>query len=257
MLPDPIETPPIEPAPEIPAVLAGGAVREPFWGYADLALVIGYGFIGLLLLVFALAVLVIFYPRLRTDQTPLILPATLASYGVIYLSLRIVFGMRYGKPVFTSLGWRRVNFNPVLAGIGGIALAFLVNFVAFLLHTPKVSSPLDKLTDSPLMLAMFGIIAVTIAPLFEELFFRGFLQPLLSRSLGMASGIVLTALLFAAPHGPQYSWAWQYIAAIFLVGVVLGVVRARTNSIIPTTIIHGCYNGAFVIALAVSKYKGS
>lgn len=256
MPPDPIETPPVEPVPDSP-LAARHPIREPFWGYADVALVIGYLFIGVVLIVFGVAVFAFLYPRLRTDPTPLLLPTQLALYAFVYLSLRLVLGMRYGKPVFVSLGWRRINFSPLLAGIGGVVLAFVVNFVAFLLHTPKVASPIDKLTDSPLLLALFGIIAVTAAPLFEELLFRGFLQPLLSRTFGIASGIVVTALLFGTLHGPEYSWAWQYIAAIFFVGVVLGIVRAWTNSIIPTTIIHGCYNGAFVIALAVSKYKGS
>lgn len=256
MPPDPIEPPPLEPVLNTPPV-APRPIREPFWGYADLALVIGYLFIGLLLIVFGVAVFGFIYPHLRTDPTPLLLPTQLVLYAFIYLSLRLVLGMRYRKPVFASLGWRPANFNPLIAGIGGVVLAFVVNFVAFLLHTPKISSPIDKLTDSPVMLALFGIIAVTAAPLFEELFFRGFLQPLLSRTFGIASGIVLTALLFGTLHGPEYSWAWQYVAAIFLVGLVLGIVRALTNSIIPTTIIHGCYNGAFVIALAVSKYKGS
>lgn len=256
MPPDPIETPHVEPVPDSQPE-PPRPIREPFWGYADLALVIGYLFLGLLVIVVGVAAVGFFYPHLTTDPTPLLLPTQLALYAFVYLSLRVVLGMRYRKPVFASLGWRRVHFNPLVAGIGGVVLAFVVNFIASLLHTPKVSSPIDKLTDTPLLLAIFGVIAVTVAPLFEELFFRGFLQPMLSRTFGIASGILLTAILFATPHGPEYSWAWQYIAAIFLVGVVLGVVRARTNSIIPTTIIHGCYNGAFVIALAVSKYKGS
>ncbi len=254
MPPDPIETPPLQPVVDTPPVTPP-PVREPFWGYGDLALFFGYLFIGLVLIVFSVGVFVFLYPRLRTDQTPLFLPTQLALYAFIYLSLVLVLTVRYKKPVFASLGWRRANFNPLIAGIGGIVLAFVVNFVAFLLHTPKVPSPIDKLTDSPVSLALLGIVAVTVGPLFEELLFRGFIQPLLSRTFGIAAGILLTALLFGSLHGPEYAWAWQYVAAVSLVGVVLGIVRAWTNSIIPATIIHGCYNAAFVIALAVSKFK--
>jgi membrane protease YdiL (CAAX protease family) len=92
--------------------------------------------------------------------------------------------------------------------------------------------------------------ALTFAPFFEELLFRGFLQPLFSRSLGVAGGIALTALLFGALHGPEYNFHWQYVAAISLVGAALGAVRYRTGSIITSSVMHACYNLVAVIALA-------
>jgi hypothetical protein len=96
--------------------------------------------------------------------------------------------------------------------------------------------------------------AVTIAPLFEELFFRGFIQPLLSRTFGVAAGVVLTAALFGGLHAPEYSWAWQYALAVSIAGAVFGWVRARTQSIIPSTIMHGSYNLVFIVGLLLMKY---
>ncbi|MBV9404750.1 MAG: CPBP family intramembrane metalloprotease, partial [Acidobacteriaceae bacterium] len=87
-----------------------------------------------------------------------------------------------------------------------------------------------------------------------ELLFRGFIQPLFSRTFGVALGIVLTAALFGCLHGPEYSWAWQYVVAITTVGIVLGWIRAWANSIIPTAVMHGCYNAIFVVALAITKH---
>jgi membrane protease YdiL (CAAX protease family) len=108
---------------------------------------------------------------------------------------------------------------------------------------------LELLDKSPVILALFGVMAITITPFFEELLFRGFLQPLFSRSLGVAGGIGLTALLFGALHGPQYGLHWQYVAAVALVGAALGVVRYRTDSIITSSVMHACYNLIAVIAL--------
>ena len=85
------------------------------------------------------------------------------------------------------------------------------------------------------------------------MFFRGFIQPLLSRSLGTVAGILLTACLFGALHGFEYQWVWQYALFITAAGVVFGWLRARTNSIIPSTIMHGCFNAVSVIALAFGK----
>ena len=44
----------------------------------------------------------------------------------------------------------------------------------------------------------------------------------------MVAGILLTASTFGCLHGPEYSWAWQYVVAVSLAGVVFGV-PAREN----------------------------
>lgn len=228
--------------------------REPFWGYTDLLLVMGIIVASIALITLVGGVLVFIYPRLRDDPTPLLLPVQVAFYGFIYLALYLTLRIRYGNPVFPSLGWRRTRFNLGIAAFGGAILAFGIAGLAALLHTPQVPSPLDRFLKSPVDLTLFGILAVTLAPVFEELFFRGFLQPLLSRTFGVLAGILVTALVFGLLHAPEYDWKWQYVVAVSLAGAVFGWVRARTNSIIPSTIMHGCYNLVFVIALIWTKY---
>jgi membrane protease YdiL (CAAX protease family) len=241
---------PVEPAIDI----APPAPREPFWGYTDLLLVMGIIFASIALIASVGGVLIFLYPALRDDPTPLLLPVQVAFYGFIYVALLLTFRTRYGKPVFASLGWRRTRFNLGIAALGGAVLAFGISGLAALLRTPQVPSPLDRFLKSPLDLALVGLLAVTLAPVFEELFFRGFLQPLLSRTFGVLTGIWITALVFGLLHAPEYSWAWQYVVAVSLAGAVFGWVRARTNSIIPSTIMHACYNLVFVIALVITKY---
>jgi uncharacterized protein len=228
--------------------------REPFWGYTDLLLVMGLVVGSIALILVVTGFLVAFNPDLRDDPGPLLLPVQIAFYGFIYLALHFTFRTRYRKPVFSSLGWRRSRFNPVIAVFGGAVLAFAISGLASLLHTPQVPSPLDRFLKSPVDLALFGALAVTLAPLFEELFFRGFLQPLLSRTFGVLAGILITALVFGILHAPEYSWAWQYVVAVSVAGAVFGWVRSRTNSIIPSTLMHGCYNLVFVIALLVTRH---
>lgn len=227
--------------------------RTPFWGYVDLALVVGLLFAFIAVILFITGVFVFAYPHLRENQAPLLLPTQIALYIAVYLSLRIVLGLRYGKPVFDSLGWRPGRFHLAIAAVSGVVLAFLVAGLATLLHTPKVPSPVESLMDSPVLLGLFGLMAITIAPFFEELLFRGFIQPLFSRSFGVIAGVAVTAALFGALHAPEYSFAWQYALAVSLVGAVLGWVRVRSHSIIPSTVMHGTYNAVFVFALAASK----
>jgi CAAX protease family protein len=226
--------------------------REPFWGYSDLAVVMGLLFASIVLLLVVAGLFISAKPDLKTDPV-FLLTTQFGLYIFVYLCFWVTFKTRYDRPVFSSLGWRPSTFSPIWAVICGVALAILLSLVGSLIQTPKVKSPLDDLTATPGMLALFGLMAVTVAPLFEEMFFRGFVQPLLSRSLGMVAGIGITAAIFGALHAPEYAYAWQYAVCIALAGAAFGWVRAHTNSIIPGTIMHGAFNLASVIAMA-TKY---
>lgn len=243
---------PIEPVAETP--IAETPAREPFWGYTDLGLMIGFTAAAFLVIATVTALLIGVFPAAKKHLGLWGLLLQVIFYGLVYLGFRFTLGVRYGRPVLASLGWRRTHFSPFLAVGGGVGLAFLVALIAGLLHTPQVATPIDLFSGSSLTLALFAVFAAVIAPLTEELFFRGFLQPLFSRTFGTVTGIVITALIFGALHAPEYSWAWQYALAVAFAGAVFGWVRYRANSIIPSTIMHGCYNSVFLIAFLVSKH---
>ena len=102
------------------------------------------------------------------------------------------------------------------------------------------------------MLAAFGIF---IAPVVEELFFRGFIYPALERffnrflfpafdlAFGSALSIIVTAAAFSLLHEGQLAHAWVPLLVLFSVGVVLTLVRARTNSVATCVLVHMGYNG--------------
>ncbi|HEX3682654.1 MAG TPA: type II CAAX endopeptidase family protein [Bryobacteraceae bacterium] len=265
MPPDPIETTPAEPVMEAPFVAEPApplpaeppplpAPREPFWGYLDLVLMLGFVCAGLVGIVLLGAGLVAIVPKLKDDPMPLVLPLQFVFYLVVYAGFVAVFKLRYRAPVLVSLGWRRASLNPLFAAVGGVVLALGLALLASLLHTPQVPSPIDKLVNSPSSLALFVITAVVVAPFFEELLFRGFVQPLLSRTFGVIAGVLITAVLFGALHAPEYSWAWQYALVVSLAGAVFGWLRARTNSVIPGTVMHGFYNLAFVVGYLATTH---
>ena len=254
MLPEEAEPEEVESFPLEAVVLPEPAPRrEPFWGYVDLLLVFGLLFAFTVVALVAIGLLAIPFPKLRDDPMSIALPFQIVFYGLVYLSFRAVFGIRYHEPVFRSLGWKRPQINLLLAALGGLILALILSSLGALLKTPKIPTPFDQLTKTGFSFTFFAIVAVLLAPLFEELFFRGFIQPLLSRTLGTIGGVLLTAVLFGALHGFEYSWVWQYALFITLAGVVFGILRARTNSIIPSMVMHGCFNAVSVVALAFGK----
>jgi len=228
--------------------------REPFWGYLDLLLMIGLLVASLLLVGLAASGWIHFHPRLKGDLTALALPLQLIAYVLVYFCFWSVFRLKYNRAVFESLGWRKTGHSLIGAGAGGVLLYFGIAAIAALVHTPKVETPFDELVKTPFSFALLAVTAVFLAPLFEEMIFRGFLQPLLSRTLGVALGVLITALLFGGLHASEYKGAWQYVAAISVVGIALGVLRAKTNSIIPGTVMHGCFNAVSVVGLLAIKF---
>ena len=138
----------------------------------------------------------------------------------------------------------------------GIVLAVVIDGLSRFLPIPK-SVPMDKyFTDaaSAYLMAIFGM---TLAPLLEELFFRGLLYPVLRRAFSLTIAIVLTAAAFAAIHGTQLGYAWAPILSIFVVGVVFTVTRVRTNSVASSFLMHCGYNFALfgMLWLASDHYR--
>lgn len=240
------------PLPEMP--VEAPPPREPFWGYLDLLLFLGIGFGFLILLAIPFVVVQAVNPvfiKNNTIAVGLILQG--AMYAALFFSWMIIFSVRYHRPVFPSLGWRATTFRLPTAALGGVALALGIGVLMKLLHTPE-ESLLDNLVNSRWSLLGIALLAVAAAPVFEEALFRGFLQPLLSRTFGVAAGIGITAVLFGILHTSEYKNVWQYPVAITLVGALFGWVRYRSGSLIPSTVMHACFNSVAVVGLIVSKY---
>ena len=132
-------------------------------------------------------------------------------------------------------------------------LAF--DFLARFLPMPK-TSPFDQFFAHPRDAYLTALFAVTLGPLMEELFFRGFMYPVLARRLGVVAGILLTALPFGLMHYLQYQ-SWAAVLIILLVGVVLTSVRAKTKSVAASFLAHVGYNGALmtITVLATDGFR--
>ncbi len=99
---------------------------------------------------------------------------------------------------------------------------------------------LQKETD-PAILGLMALAAVIIAPLCEEIVFRGYLYPVMKRFSGPWIAAICSGLIFAAAHG---SLAALLPLAIF--GFVLAVLYEKTGSIWAPMAVHFCFNGATV-----------
>jgi len=208
--------------------------------------------IGLLLFVLpflvipfvALAAKHIFYPRLpwlTVAQKPWI---ALSTQFVWYLAIA-VYMITFVEGTFHRRFWEAIRWNwprrnwalLVPVGMVMVSLQGLERFFKIPKHIP-----MEEFLATPLAAVMTAILAITLGPLMEELFFRGFLYPLLARRFGAAVGVVATSVGFGLIHGAQLAFAWGLVLIIFLVGVVLTIVRAKTDSVGSSFVVHVAYN---------------
>jgi len=186
---------------------------------------------------------------LRLSALPeLFIVAQMMAYLLLLGYMYILVTKERGSPRFwKALHWNwPANIWPFLAV--GFAMQIVALFLARFLPFPK-QTPFDELLQRHTTIVLISGFAVTLGPLMEELFFRGFLYPVLARRFGMGTGISVTALGFGLMHANQYGYSWASVLLIFLVGVVLGVVRARKDSVAAGFLVHMAYNGTIAAAM--------
>lgn len=92
---------------------------------------------------------------------------------------------------------------------------------------------------------------VVVAPVFEELLFRGFLFEGMRHSrLGASGTIVLASVAWACIH---VQYAWFYVGQIFALGVLLGVARARTGSVLVPVLMHSVANSIASVQMVLES----
>jgi membrane protease YdiL (CAAX protease family) len=161
---------------------------------------------------------------------------------MILLFIFSTIRLKYNAPFWKSIKWQSKTHTP-LAGllVMGILLAIAV-VVASSLFPSSNEPPLEKILKVRLAAILFAGLGVFIAPFVEELAFRGFLYPVLERRWGRAFAVISTALLFSGVHLSQLWGSWPAILLITAVGFTLSLVRARTDALLPSFVVHLTYN---------------
>ncbi|MFC2045159.1 lysostaphin resistance A-like protein [Chloroflexota bacterium] len=95
---------------------------------------------------------------------------------------------------------------------------------------------------------------VIMAPITEELFFRGYFQPKLETRYGKWVGIVITAALFMVVHLPKILFTplagLINLPALFILGCIFGIIRSESKSVYYPMLCHAGYN--FIYRLVFS-----
>ena len=152
----------------------------------------------------------------------------------------LIFLCRKKNPFF-EVGFRRVKPSQVGVAVA-LGVLMLVAVTGFLSLIPEDSSIMKDYSDAASSIEGESVFVeifatVIVAPLVEEILFRGVILSRLKRSWSVPLSIILSSLIFGVLHG-QILWI-LYAAAT---GAVLGAVYVRYNSIVPTIALHFTFN---------------
>jgi membrane protease YdiL (CAAX protease family) len=107
-------------------------------------------------------------------------------------------------------------------------------------------------------LAVLGLICVALAPLTEEMLFRGLMLQWFQQRLARLPSALVTAIIFALCHfrfleDPQIV-GWIATAAIAASGLLFALWAQRTQSLCAPVAAHAAYNAAFMLTLTLVAF---
>lgn len=143
--------------------------------------------------------------------------------------------------------WKRAGGWALLV-VAGVVIFRVGRLVAGLIPSTGVA-PIEMALAAPSGSLAIGLIA-TLAPLAEEIFFRGFVYTALENRFGKNVAFVASWVLFAAAHLPQQWGAWGAFVSVALAGFAFTLIRRFTGSSLASGVAHVSHNGIInVLAL--------
>ncbi len=226
----------------------------PAWGAGDFIIFATF-FLGTVLVFPFAAIYVIrfFRPGLRFTDLTAVHQIVLQGLMDLVLVTFILFLVKVvrGRPFLETINWRRQHqFSTGSLVSLGVTLAITVILASSLFPMPN-QTPIEKLLSSTRSLYVFAFFGIAIAPLFEEIIFRGFLFKVFGDMAGPGVAIPVTAFLFALLHAFQLWGNWVAIALIFAVGYTLAFIRNQSGSILPSLVVHTSYNAMLFALYAI------
>lgn len=190
-------------------------------------------------------------------------------YIFTFIPALFIFPLFWHKSLLAGLQWNgatalRLRWRLVSAAF----VCFLLAWLNGMLIPGPPSTPIEKVFRAPGAAWLLFAFGVTIAPFFEEMFFRGFLLPALCtaydwfaemttgeprRPLGsnghlqwsfsaMVVASLVTSLPFAWMHAEQTGYSIGPFLLLISVSLVLCTVRLSTRSLASSVMVHACYN---------------
>jgi membrane protease YdiL (CAAX protease family) len=173
---------------------------------------------------------------------------SLAGIGVLYWSIKSFFPLPRDWFKFQCLS------NWFVWGIGGYLIAIPLVILVSLINQQiwqgqGGSNPLLMLaleSQDRVALAILFITAAVAAPGFEEIMFRGFLLPSLTKYVPVWAAIGISSFVFALAH-----LNLSEVLPLATLGVILGMVYTRSRNLLASMLLHSLWNSGTLLSLFI------
>ncbi|KAL7159997.1 hypothetical protein ABFS83_01G065100 [Erythranthe nasuta] len=117
---------------------------------------------------------------------------------------------------------------------------FNLDLLPVLPSTPVTLSSVEQsiMSRDPIAMGLYALVLVVCAPLWEEIVFRGFLLPSLTKYMPVWCSILVSSIAFALAH-----FNVQRMLPLIFLGVVMGVTYSRSRNLLPSMLLHSLWNG--------------
>ena len=195
---------------------------------------------GWSLIVFGLALPVIGYVVVRLLPNREMM-TVLGAFFLIGLLAVIVAVAPLGKAAFPALGLRPANWKyPVFGALGTLFLSVAVSQIGI---EPQGMKQVIDVVREPHELILSLLLLSVLAPIVEELVFRGLIYGWIAGRWGTMAGFIVSSLAFAAAHFEP-----AHIVLVLPLGLLFGWLRRRTDSLVPSLVAHILNNGFALLA---------
>ncbi len=174
----------------------------------------------------------------------------MATGGIIVLYLSVKSFLPLPETWFKlklKSNWFVWGFGGYLVAIPAVLFISLINQQIW--QGQGGSNPLLYLAlqaQDKVALTIFFITASIAAPVFEEIMFRGFLLPSLTRYLSVSTSIMISGLLFAIAH-----LSLSEVLPLATLGIILGIVYTRSRNLLAPMLLHSLWNSGTLLSLFV------
>jgi membrane protease YdiL (CAAX protease family) len=232
-----------------PHQAGGTAARWPAW-FAPLAFVTAFG--GAALIASLLTVINYLAQREPGAVSPAMSVASVVAQDGILIAAAVFFASCVGRPTPGDFGLRRLPWKSGVAWtLAGLAAFYGISSLYAAVISPSGQQDVVQTLGGDRSLGLLvatAIVVILIAPVAEEVFFRGFFYRALRNRLSALLATLVVSILFGSIH---YSGrdTLDLLPMLVLLGVIFCVLYERTGSLYPSIALHQLNN---TIALAAT-----
>src|SRR5690625_729118 len=165
----------------------------------------------------------------------------IGSTYIIALRPKSLSWMELGVTPFNKGAWKMILLSTLTVIIGVIIITIVTSLLGGTWENEKTDALEQHISDSSFLIAFIS--AAIISPIYEEVFYRGFLFRWFRTRTNFITASLCSSIIFSIAHIPTYN----VVPVACFTGFVFAYVYEKTDSIWPSVFVHGLSNGIMLL----------